>query len=217
VHSPKTTKVATTDLATRSIAAIRPHVPAAWITPLTKLLQKTPVLVRIAGRRKSKHGDHRLAATKSHSIISVNDLGNPWQFVVTLLHELAHAQVAHECGPKAAPHGAQWKIAFRRLLITHLDLFPSDLRDAVSNYARHPLYSTSSHPQLAAALRPYDTTDCRPTVEELCDGQMFSLDGKLVLIRQRLLRKRFLCTTVDGRTYHVSSAARVHTVYPRND
>ncbi len=206
----KSAKLTASHLSARSLAAIRPHISAAWVAPLAKILRRVPVLVRIAGRRKSKHGDHRLAAGKGYSIISVNNSGNPWQFVLTLLHELAHAEVAHECGAKAAPHGREWKTAFRRLLTGHLDLFPADLQPAVADYARHPLYSTSSHPQLAAALRCHDTTDHRPTVAELEDGEQFTLDGRLVLTRQRLLRKRYLCTAADGKEYHVSPAARVH-------
>jgi hypothetical protein len=201
------------DLASRSIAAIGPHISPTWVTPFAKLLRASPVLVRISHHRKSKHGDHRLAPGKGYSIISVNDGGNSWQFVITLLHELAHAEVAHACGPKAAPHGREWKSAFRRLLVAHLDLFPDELQAAVADYAQHPLYSTSSHPQLASALRRYDTTDHRPTVAELRDGQRFSLDGKLVLTRQRLLRTRYLCTTADGRKFYVAPAARVQRVH----
>jgi hypothetical protein len=197
------------DLAERSIAAIGPHVPPDWLKPLAKLLKQSPVLVRIAGHRKSKHGDHRLAPGKGYSVISVNDGGNPWQFVITLLHELAHAQVAHTYGRKASAHGREWKSAFRRLLVGHLEMFPADLQAAVADYAQHPLYSTSSHPQLAAALRRYDTTDHRPTVAELRDGQKFTLNGRLFLTRHRLLRKRYLCTTVDGKKYYVPASSRV--------
>jgi hypothetical protein len=34
-----------------------------------------------------------------------------------------------------------------------------------------------------------------------------------VLIRQHLLRKRYLCTSADGKKYYVSPAARVHTIF----
>ena len=101
---------------------------------------------------------------------------------------------------------------------THLHFFPSDLTEALSDYARNPLYSSDSHSALASALRRYDTLDLRPTVQELANGQMFSLDGKLVMVKKHLLRKRFQCVSIDGRTFYVSPTARVHTLYhPQGD
>jgi hypothetical protein len=83
----------------------------------------------------------------------------------------------------------------------------------VSEYARDPLYSSDSHSGLAAALRKYDTLDLRPTVQEIPLGQMFSLDGKMVLTRGRLLRRWYRCKSSGGRTFRVSPTARVHTLY----
>jgi hypothetical protein len=151
--------------------------------------------------------------SRGFSVISVNVSASRWQFVLTLLHELAHAHVAHEFHHRVAPHGMEWKQAFRQLLLTHLHLFPPDLTVAVSDYSRDPLYSSDSHSALAVALRSHDALDLRPTVQDLAQGQMFSLDGKTVMVKKRLLRKRFLCMSTDGRMFHVSPTARVHTLY----
>jgi hypothetical protein len=197
----------------QSLEAVSHHLPQCWNEPIARLLTQTPILVRVVGRRRTKHGDHRLIPSRACSIITVNAAGNPWQFVVTLLHEIAHAQVAQKFANSVAPHGREWKHAFGTILCSHRDLFPPSLTDAVSDYARSPFSSTDKHLVLAKALRSFDAFDRRPTVGELGFGPAFSLDGSRVLIKQRLLRKRFLCQAEDGRRFRVSPSARVEVLY----
>jgi hypothetical protein len=198
-------------LVEQSMIAIAPHVPAECAPAIRKLLEQTPILVRVSRQRKSKHGDHRLARSRDYSLVSVNAGGNPWRFLLTLLHEIAHAHVAARSTRRVAPHGREWKRTFNELLESHLHLFPPDLRCEIASYAENPLYSSDAHAPVGLALRRYDTLDLRPTVQELALGQKFSLDGKTVLKKVRLLRTRFHCITDDGRVYHVSPTARVHT------
>ncbi len=203
----------TTFLLERSLKAVSPHMPDGWQAAVRAMLAANPILVQVVRSRKTKHGDHQVTGKREFSIISINASGNPWQFVLTLLHEIAHAEVAHHATRRIAPHGKEWKSAFHQLLHAHVHLFPPDLVAPVMDYARNPLYSADSHGALAAALRRHDTLDHRPTVQELALGQRFSLDGKTILIRGQLLRKWFKCTTVDGRALRVSPMARVHALY----
>ena len=203
----------TTFLLERSMKAVAPHMPDGWQAAIHTMLSANPILVRVVRSRKTKHGDHLVTGSREFSIITVNASGNPWQFVLTLLHEIAHAEVAHHSMHRIAPHGKEWKLAFRQLLQAHRHLFPPDLVDPVMEYARNPLYSADSHGALGTALRRHDKQDLRPTVQELALGQRFSLDGKTVLIRQQLLRKWYRCVTTDGRALRVSPMARVHTLY----
>ena len=203
----------TTFLLERSMKAVTPHLPDGWQAAVREMLATNPILVQVVRHRKTKHGDHQVTGKREFSIITVNASGNPWQFVLTLLHEIAHAEVAHHAIRRVAPHGKEWKSAFRRVLYDHRYLFPADLAAPVMDYARNPTYSADSHGALASALRRHDTLDLRPTVQELALGQRFSLDGKTILIRGQLLRKWFKCTTVDGRALRVSPMARVHALY----
>ncbi len=210
---PGQTHGTTAFLLERSLKAITPHLPEGWQAAVQAMLATNPILVRVVRHRKTKHGDHLITGAREFSIITVNASGNPWQFVLTLLHEVAHAEVAHQARHRVAPHGKEWKLAFRALLEAHCHLIPPDLVDPVMDYARNPLYTADSHRALAAALRRHDTLDLRPTVQELTLGQRFSLDGKTVLVRQGPLRKWFRCTTTDGRALRVSPTARVHAIY----
>jgi SprT protein len=117
------------------------------------------MLIRVVASRKSKHGDHRY--NKGTSEITVNNSGNCWQFLITLLHEIAHAQVTHRIAGRVSPHGPEWKNAFSNLLLKELDLFPPVLMSAVQKYSFNPLYSSGAHVGLASALRQFDTANLR--------------------------------------------------------
>lgn len=194
-----------------SISSISSHLPGEALESLRPVIESIPVSIHVTRVRQSKLGDHRLSADRTHSIITVNGCGNKYQFLVTLLHELAHAQVVHRYVRRVPAHGRQWKNAFARLLLERLHVFPEDLRAAVRNYAANPLYSTLSDPRLSALLRIYDLADPRPTVDQLVDNQRFSLNGK-IMIRGELLRKRYRCADLKGRMYYVNGSARVEVV-----
>jgi SprT protein len=199
----------------RSLANIRDHVPAICLETLRHLFDTFPVLVRVTARRKTKHGDHRPSPCRRYSVITVNASGNAYQFLVTLLHEFAHAETYATFGARVQSHGSEWKSIFSRILLNFLSrgLFPDDLASIIRRHAVNPLYSSAADSELQLALRKHDTLDNRRTVAELPDGQAFSLDGKLVLIKCCRLRTRYKCVTPEGKTFHVSASARVHTIY----
>ncbi len=192
-----------------SLNAIQPHLPEAALFNLRQLLSQASILIRISKPRRTKTGDHRISSCRTHSLISVDATGNQYEFLITLLHEVAHALVTQRALRKTAPHGREWKSTFRTLLHDRLFLFPVDLRKAVETYANKPLYSTYADSALALALRQYDTTDMRLTVEELAPGQIFRLRNGLILLKGELLRKRYKCTTPDGHAYYVPPSLRI--------
>ncbi|MBI2437794.1 MAG: KTSC domain-containing protein [Lentisphaerae bacterium] len=207
------TSGSTTQLVERSMSAISTFIPDNFTGSIADLLSHLPILVIVVNRRKTKHGDHSVSHTRGYSKITINHSGNQFRFVITLLHEITHAIITHKAAAKVDPHGPEWKMAFGELLTTRLPLFPEELHDSIRRYARNPLYSTDSDTRLSTMLRKYDTLDLRPTVAELPIGQMFSLNGRDTMVKGRLMRKSYLCTTSEGKRFRVSPVARVHTIY----
>jgi SprT protein len=203
------------DIRDQSLANIRGHAPASALPALRRFLDGLPVLIHVTENRRSKHGDYRPSPCRRYGIVTVNAFGNPWQFLFTLLHELAHAETHIHHGARARPHGIQWKTIFSRLLLDFAgqDLFPESLTPFIRQHAMRPRYSSCADLKLAMALREYDTLDHRPMVAELPRGQRFSLDGVRVLTKRELSRTRYKCTTARGREYYVPASARVHTIY----
>ena len=200
------------ELSRRSLDHVRPFLPDGTEGHVTRILTGLPVLVRAVAPRQTKHGDHRYCTRRGFSVVTVNRCGNPWRFYITLLHELAHAEVTMTQGLRAPAHGRAWKSAFRRMLLDGLPLFPVDLRTLVFRYAANPLFSTDSDVQLSLALRAYDTLDQRPTLAEIPRGSRFRAGGRDIMTKHERVRKNYRCTAEDGRTYRVSPSARVEIV-----
>lgn len=202
-----------------SMLRLRPFLDESSQPLIEEILRGTPCVVTPVRARRTKHGDHRQRTGEAFSEVTVNVSGNRYQFLITLLHELAHAVTLQRHGSRAAAHGREWRGIFAHLLRRALEgnLFPADLAPHVERQVtRGPAASSSRDAGLQLALRQHDTLDHRPMVAELADGTLFSLDGKLLLRRGRQVRTRYHCVTPGGLEYRVSATARVHTIYREN-
>ncbi len=198
----------------REWPAIEQHLPErAWRASLA-LLETLPIVVRVTRPRRSKHGDHRLSQCGKFHEITVNSGTNPYQFLITYLHEIAHALSVIHHGPRVPMHGRVWKRYFGQLLadFVTLEAFPPDLAVAIHQYSLSPSYSSSTDTALQRALRAFDTSDQKPLVEELRLGTRFKLHGPQIFVKGPLLRKHFRCTTEQGQIYRVAASARVEKI-----
>ena len=179
------------------------------------LVRAHPCLIKTVRARRTKHGDHRVRGPGSLGEITVNVSGNHYQFLITLIHEIAHAAVHHSFGSRVPAHGLEWRQTFGNFLARALQagLFPPDLVPFIERQSRRPDASSSRDTGLQLALRRHDTSDHRPMGEELAPGSVFSLDGRLILRLGRKLRSRFACQALDGTQYRVSATARVHQLF----
>lgn len=182
--------------------------PAAW-PHVADVLRRHPADIRLARPRRTKLGDHRppgrgMAAHR----ISVNTDLNPWAFLTTLLHELAHAAAWERVrGRRLPPHGPHWQETFAGLVapLVAEAVFPPDVAEALGRSLARPRAATCSDRDLLLALRRHDPPVVgRVLVETLAEGTVFRLDRGPVFRAGRQLRSRrqcFECRT--GREYRV--------------
>ncbi len=91
-------------------------VPVPTIDYIDSLVRLYRVNFKIVNPRKTKLGDCRFPLQKDAPItITVNIDLPPIQFLITTLHELAHAKTFREYQNKVAPHGKEWKNNFKEL------------------------------------------------------------------------------------------------------
>ena len=111
---------------------LRPFLDESSQPLIEEILHETPCVVTPVRARRTKHGDHRQRTGEAFSEVTVNVSGNRYQFLITLLHELAHAVTLQRHGSRAAAHGREWREIFAQLLRRALDenLFPTDLAPA---------------------------------------------------------------------------------------
>jgi len=195
-------------------------VPEGTERRVRALLDGRGVVVTLSRPRRTKLGDHRPPRRgRTHHRITVNDDLNPYAFLTTLLHEIAHVATWERLRHRVRrypPHGREWKEAFATILEPFVDesLVPPDIADALAAFMRNPAATSCTDRGLVLALARYDRHDPgRARVEDLPPGSMFRVDsGQLFRLGPRL-RSRFRCFELPGGDeYHVHGLTRVKRV-----
>jgi hypothetical protein len=167
--------------------------------------------------RKSVLGDYRhpVPDVPFHRI-SINCNLNPYSFLITLLHEIAHLVTFTHFQNKAAPHGKEWKAEFRKILIPFIGktFFPPDVEKALLAYIHNPAASTCTDPQLYKALYRYDVQ--KPgfkLVDEIPENAFFEIEDGQVFQKLEKVRTRTRCQNVKNKKiYFVQGIMEVKEV-----
>lgn len=173
--------------------------------------------LRFKKPRNSKLGDFR-APMGNNGIccITLNGNLNPYQMLVTFVHEFAHYTVYKNYpGRRLEPHGKEWKQTFAQLLLPYLkpEIFPEDLLQALHQHLRHIKASSTADHNLAKVMRRYDTHPSGEkaiTVDDLPEGTVFQLENGMRFKKGPKKRTRYQCECLDnGRIYSVSGLAEI--------
>lgn len=184
-------------------------------------LRERPVRIVVTDPRTSKVGDHRPPDQESrlHRISVNGDLG-PYHFLITLVHEFAHAEVWERYKRKVPPHGKEWKKSFRDLMAPYMakpGLFPDDLHETLSVHLKDPPASCLSDSSLTRKLREHEGDSTPLTVEEIPAETVFRTKSGKTFKKGKRARKRFRCTDVrTGYIYMVHPLAEAIPLQERN-
>lgn len=165
--------------------------------------------------RSSKLGDFRPPRAKNGiCTITLNLDLNPYQMLITYIHEVAHYDVYQQFGLRfVQPHGVEWQNRFTTLLLPFLteSVFPKDVLQALQNHLKHIKASSTADLNLQRVLHKYDkNAESVVTVESLPDGARFALKNGLVFRKGEKQRTRYKChCETNGRTYFVAALAEV--------
>lgn len=196
------------------------HIPAHAVEYGEQLRQQFDFTLHIVNPRRTRLGDFR-AYPNGHLQITVNTDLNPYAFLVTYVHEVAHAAVyrAHRAATRQTrrpkPHGPAWQQAFRDLMQPLLTetIFPAAILLPLRAYLQHPAATTASSPALMAALRladlPKQGVAGQVRLADLPEGHCFEFQKK-IFVRGALRRTRIVCKeTASGRSYAILAHADV--------
>lgn len=165
--------------------------------------------------RSSKLGDFRPPRAKNGiCTITLNLDLNPYQMLITYIHEVAHYDVYQQFGLRfVQPHGTEWQNRFTTLLLPFLteSVFPKDVLQALQNHIKHIKASSTADQNLQRVLHQYDkNAENLVTVEQLPEGARFTLKNGLVFRKGEKQRTRYKChCETNGRTYFVAALAEV--------
>ena len=186
-------------------------IPGKSKKKVIKLLESEPVIIRVTKKRISKHGDFRKKANGDF-FITINESTNPYRFLITLLHEIAHYIVFKKYSSISKPHGPEWKLAYRKILLPFLNkqIFPDQICRCLAHYIRNPKASTDRDLNLFMALRKYDKKENYSLILEIEKGQSFRIKGGRKFIKLNKRRKLYECREVSSnRIYLFSPQAEV--------
>ena len=142
---------------------------------------------------------------KGPHIIRINNDLNKYMFLITLIHEFAHASVWKMYGRHVRPHGDEWKKEFKHMILPFLNptFFTNSILRHLSLHILHPSASIVRDTSLFNVLREYDD-NLKITIDQIQDGDRFrTIDGK-EFERICKLRKYYKCKRLEtGRFYRV--------------
>ncbi|HET7897121.1 MAG TPA: SprT-like domain-containing protein [Flavisolibacter sp.] len=190
------------------IHALQEYLPPNTFEPVLHYLQYYKVHLTVARERKSILGDYRHRHGQHTHRISVNGNLNPYAFLVTLLHELAHLLTFEKWGNKVAAHGKEWKAVFGQLLAQFIehDVFPHDIKQVLLESLHNPAASSCADEALLRILKKYDEKKSNILfVEEVPSGALFQTHDGRVFQKGERIRKRFRCVEVATQRLYLFS------------
>lgn len=180
-------------------------IPHAAVTRVLDYLHFYKVHLTITRERKTVLGDYRHASEHKTHRISVNGNLNPYSFLITLVHELAHLVTFMQYGNRVQSHGKEWKNCYAMLLKDFLqkDIFPPLVEKALMKSMHDLPASSCADEDLMRVLKQFDKVqNGLVMVEQLAEGQIFDIGEGRLFKKGKQLRKRFQCTEVKtGKMY----------------
>ena len=185
------------------------HIPENAINLVQSLMELHDINLKIVNQRQTKHGDFRKLPNGKFQI-TINNSLNSYQFLLTLVHEIAHHITFKKYG-RVQPHGKEWKQQFQHLMLPFLQstIYPSDMLGPLAQYLKNPKASTDSDVKLSLALRENIAEIGKSFIFELPVNSTFIFRDKLY-IKGNKRRTRFECIQLEtNRVYLFNQNAEV--------
>lgn len=199
---------------TELIRLLQKHLPESAIPYCIQLWEACPFNFFVKPPRQTKLGDFRYRKDRAIQTITLNSDLNPYQFLLTYIHEVAHLRAFERFGTSHAPHGPEWKALFKQLVEPLLlePYFPRDILVPLKLHLRNPSASTARDLFLMKEMSKYDSKLADETgcfLADLAPQSHFELAGRKFK-KGETRRTRILCEEVaTGKKFLVSRLAKV--------
>lgn len=188
------------------------YIPEHSVDAIIGLIKSEKVLLKIVPQRNSKHGDYRKRPNGQH-VITVNASLNPYKFLMTLVHELAHLIAIKHYGKHIQSHGKEWKFTFQQLMTPFIrpEIFPEPIIPLLLNHFKNPTASSDTDVHLSHALKKYNE-DYEDTcfIHQIPNGSIFRIHNRKTFQKIGLKVKRYLCKDMsNGKLYLFNANAPI--------
>ena len=191
------------------------YVPKRSIDLVENLINEDNLIIKVVNVRKTKHGDFRRLKDGSNQI-TINHISNPYRFLITLIHELAHFKVSQNSKIMIRPHGNEWKHTFKLMMLPFLNnlIFPDNILSKLAKYLKNPSATTDSNVDLVISLSRYDVIkDSNIFLFDILNDELFQHNENRIFKKIGKLRKRYICEEIETRKkYLFSPVSRVKKI-----
>lgn len=197
--------------------ALAAYLPGGTFDDVVSYLHHYKVHLTVTRKRKTVLGDYRHAFRGANHRISVNSNLNQYEFLITLLHELAHLLTFEQYGNRLDAHGREWKQHYGNLLRKFIEknVFPPEITSALRQSLVNPAATANGETALILALRKYDSAKREGYyhIAEIPPGSFFQTDDKKLFQKGEKRRSRYTCTEIKtGLKYSFSPVYEVRLV-----
>ena len=193
---------------------IAAYIPQTAHEQIHALFNDKDLQIIVKRARKTRHGDYRKLKNGGHQI-TVNASLNPWRFLVTLIHEIAHYHAYKFYGNNIQPHGLEWKQMFQKIMLPFLrpDVFPNTILPHLAKYIKNPKATTDSDVHLSLALKLLDPPNNKIYVFDVKPGSIFIASNGKMYKKGKKRRTRYECISIDsGQIYAFNPNAEVELI-----
>ena len=191
------------------------YIPKTSINLVGNLINEDNLIIKVVNVRKTKHGDFRRLKGGSNQI-TINLISNPYRFLITLIHELAHFKVSQNSKIMIRPHGNEWKNTFKLMMLPFLNnlIFPDNILSKLAKYLKNPSATTDSNVDLVISLSRYDVKkDSNIFLFDILNDELFQHNENRIFKKIGKLRKRYICEEIETRKkYLFSPVSRVKKI-----
>ena len=193
------------------------YLPPGCAAPVMEWFSSRRVSLTITPGRRSKLGDFRGRVHPQTPVISINNDLNPYSFLVTLLHEMAHADVFLSIKKRVLPHGTEWKSTYRKLAAPFLSIqgLNAGFTATFEQYLQNPSASSSANLSLAMVLKSFDQPREVTLITDIPENTIFAIPNGRIFKKGVQLRKRFRCECLNNKRIYLFSP--LAEIIPIND
>lgn len=193
-----------------SIQILQKYLPERAFPYLRTWFSAHKIHIHVSRDRNSKLGDYQRLKDGSHKI-SVNHNLQPELFFFVLTHELAHL-IAFENNRRIAPHGKEWKLTFREMLLESLDVYTEELKPHILQFSKSPKANFMASGPIVKFFHRGEFSDNECFMDELSVDDSFLYRKQIYIIRQKL-KKNYLCENLNsGKKYIFKALAKVEKI-----
>lgn len=193
-----------------SIQILQKYLPEPAFPYLKKWFSAHKIHIHVSRNRNSKLGDYQRLKDGSHKI-SVNHNLDPQLFFFVLTHELAHL-IAFDKDRRIAPHGKEWKLTFREMLLESLEVYTEELKPHILQFSKSPKANFMASGPIVKFFHINNLSENEVFIEELLVEDSFLYHKQIYIIRQKL-KKNYLCENLDtGKKYIFKALAKVEKI-----